>query len=310
MKNITICGATGFIGLNLVKKFKKTHKVFAIYNKKKPIKFKNVKWIKADLTIYDNCLKVAKLTKTIIQAAATTSGSRDILYAPHLHVTENAIINSYLLRAAYEKKVRKFIFTSCTVMYHHSANPLGENDVIENKIYKYYYGGAHTKLYVEKICNFYSKISNIKFSIIRHSNIYGPYDNFSIKNGHFIGSTIKKIFTKSSHVKLFGLGNEKRDCLYIDDFTDFVFLLLKKQKNKFEIFNCSYGRSFKIIDILKKILKISKQQKKILKLKKKSLNINLLISNKKAKRLLNWKPKISIDEGLKKSIEWYKNEFI
>ena len=48
------------------------------------------------------------------------------------------------------------------------------------KIFHNYFGVAHTKLYIEKICKFYSKISKTKFTIIRHSNIYGPRDKFDL----------------------------------------------------------------------------------------------------------------------------------
>ena len=310
MKKITICGATGFIGLNLTKKFSKNHTVFGIYNKRKPMKIKNVKWIKADLRKYKDCLKVTALSKVLIQAAATTSGSRDIINSPFLHVTDNAIMNSYLLKASLVNKIDNFIFTSCTVMYQHSQKSLSENDVDESKIFKNYYGVGHTKLYVEKMCRFYSSISKTKFSIIRHSNIYGPHDKFSLSKGHFIGSAIKKVFLKSDKLKMFGLGQEKRDYLHVDDFTNFVDLLIKKQKNNFEIFNCTYGKSFKIIDILNKILKISTQNKKIEKIKGKNINVDILVNSKKALRLLNWYPKVSIDDGLKQTIEWYKNEIL
>lgn len=310
MKKITICGATGFIGLNLIKKFSKKYHVFAIYNKRKPYKIINVSWIKADLTKYKDCLKVTSLSKIIIQAAATTSGSKDIINSPFLHVTDNAIMNSYLLKASYLNKIEKFIFTSCTVMYHHSSKSLNENDVDENRIYKNYYGVGHTKLYIEKMCKFYSEISNIKFSIIRHSNIYGPHDKFSLTKGHFIGSSIKKVFSNSNEIKIFGLGKEKRDYLYVEDFLNFVDMLIKKQKSSYEIFNCSYGKSFKIIDVLKKIIKLSKTNKKIKKQEGKSINVNILVNSKKAKKLLNWYPKVNINNGLKKTIKWYKNEIL
>ena len=310
MKKITICGATGFIGSNLVRKLSKKYKIYAIYNKTKPFKIKNVRWIKADLRNYNDCLKVTSLSKILIQAAATTSGSKDIINSPYLHVTDNAIMNSYLLKASFTNRINKFIFTSCTVMYQNSKKSLSENEVDEKKIFKNYYGVGHTKLYVEKMCNFYSKISKVKFSIIRHSNIYGPNDKFSLDKGHFIGSSIKKIFLKKNFIQIYGAGHEKRDFLYIDDFINFVDILIRKQKNNFEIFNCTYGKSFKIIDVLKKIINLSEQKKIIKKIKGKNLNVNILVSSKKAKRLMNWVPKITLDQGLKKTIKWYKNEFL
>ena len=162
-KNILICGATGFVGKNLVIELSKKNRVTAVYNKKPSFKCKNVHWIKADLRRLDNCLKVTKSCDIIIQAAATTSGSKDIINAPYIHVTDNAIMNSYLLKACFINKVKHFIFTSCTVMYKNSSKPLNENSIDEKKIFQGYYGIAHTKLYVEKMCEFYSKISKTKF---------------------------------------------------------------------------------------------------------------------------------------------------
>ena len=94
-------------------------------------------------------------------------------------------------------------------MYHHSKKPLSENDVVESKIFKNYYGVGHTKLYVEKMCNFYSKISNIKFSVVRHSNIYGPYDKFSLSKVILLDHLLKSFF-KKNFIQIFGAGNEKK----------------------------------------------------------------------------------------------------
>ena len=86
--------------------------------------------------------------------------------------------------------------------------------------------------------------------------------------------------------------------------------LIAFQNKNFEIFNCSYGKSFSVIDILKKIIKISKKELKIIKLKnKKSIKVNISVSSSKAKRKLKWHPKFSIDSGLEKSVSWFlKNE--
>jgi nucleoside-diphosphate-sugar epimerase len=107
-----------------------------------------------------------------------------------------------------------------------------------------------------------------------------------------------------------GKGNEKRDFLYIDDFLNFINSVIKKQKSKFEIYNCSYGKSFKIKKILEKIIKISNYKKKIIyNNKAKNINVNILVNSNKAKKELGWFPKIKIDNGLTKAIEWYKKNY-
>ena len=216
-------------------------------------------------------------------------------------------MNSYLLKSIFHNKIKHFIFTSCTVMYPDSKIKCTENMVDENKIFPPYFGAAITKLYIEKLCLFFSKICNTKFSIIRHSNIYGPHDKFDIKNGHFIGSSFKKILSKKiKSIPIFGKGTEKRDFLYVDDLILFVEKILQKQKKNYDIFNCSYGKSYPILNVLKKIIHLSDSKKKIFNKKGKNLGVNILVSNSKAKKELNWSPKYSLDEGLKKTLKWYK----
>ena len=314
-KNILICGASGFIGKNLILYFtkKKKYNLIATYHKKKTkLNLKRIKWIKTDLRKLDQCIKVTKNIDIVLQCAATTSGSRDIIQSPYLHVTDNAVMNSYLLRACFINKIKHFIFTSCTVMYKNSSKPLTEGQVDEGKIYKSYYGVGHTKLYIEKMCKFFSKISDIKFTVIRHSNIYGPFDKFDKKKGHFIGSSIYRVFNeKTKKINIFGMGNEMRDYLYVNDLLSFIDLAIKKQKENFQIFNCSYGKSFKIKEILQIILKISGSNKKIENISsEKNINVNILVNSNKAKNILRWKPKTTIHKGIKLTIDWFKKKYL
>jgi len=101
-----------------------------------------------------------------------------------------------------------------------------------------------------------------------------------------------------------------RDCLYIDDLLIFIDLAIKKQKENFQIFNCSYGKSFKIKEILHKILKISGSSKKIENMtSKKNINVNILVNSIKAKNILGWTPKTTFHKGIKLTINWFKKNY-
>ena len=114
MEKILICGATGFIGKNLVEYYSKKSEceIRAVYNKRLPDNkdYPNVEYVKADLCNRDDVLKVTENIDIVIQAAATTSGSADIVNRPYIHVTDNAVMNSLLLRECMNKKVKHFIF--------------------------------------------------------------------------------------------------------------------------------------------------------------------------------------------------------
>ena len=159
---------------------------------------------------------ITKNIDIIIQAAATTSGAKTIISRPYEHVTDNAIMNSYLLRSSFENKIKHFIFFSCTVMYQSSNKSLKETDFDPRKeLYSNYFGVGNTKLYVEKMCEFYSKISSTKFTCIRHSNVFGPFDKFDLNKSHFLGASITKVMKILIKILWYGVMEKKRETFCI-----------------------------------------------------------------------------------------------
>lgn len=313
MIKILVCGATGFIGRNLVNELSKNknYQIFAVHNKKNKYKTPNacnkVIWYKADLTENQSLPKLLEDKDIVLQAAATTSGVKDIVNNPYLHVTDNAIMNSLLLREAMKQKIKHFIFFSCTVMYKSSKYPLKENDFDENdEIFEKYFGVANTKVYIEKMLDFYSRISEMKTTAIRHSNIFGPYDKFDFEKSHVCGATISKALTAEKELLIWGNGEEKRDLLFIDDLIKFVDKVIKYQTNNFRIYNCGSGNQVSINDLVSNIIKESKKSIKILHdLSKPTIQTNVSLDCNLAKEEINWEPKISLNQGLKKTISWW-----
>ncbi len=310
-KKIIICGATGFIGKNTLLHFskKKRYEVFATFNKKKKINVKNVKWIKVNLTKEKEVEKALKGKDIVIQAAATTSGSRDIIKTPEIHVTSNAIMNSIIIKTANKFQINHLIFFSCTVMYPHSKQYLTEKSIEHNNLISdKYFGVGHTKLYIEKVCEFFSKIGKTKFTCIRHSNIYGPHDKYDLNKSHFFAANLIKVLkNKNNKISIWGKGDEMRDMLYVSDLMNFLDKAIKNQKNKFGLYNCTSGKSYKIIDIIKKMIDISDKNIKITHdLSKPTIPINILVNSSKAKKELKWKPKTTLEDGIRKTLEWLK----
>ncbi len=313
--NILICGATGFIGRNILEYFNKNtkHHIYAVYNLKKKINYKKskIKWIKCDLRNEKAVSKITKNMDVVIQAAATTTGSKDVVNQPFVHVTDNAVMNAYLFRSCYQNNVKHCIFFSCTTMYKSSKKPLKETDFNPLKdIEEKYFGVANTKVYNEKMCEFYASLGKTKYTAIRHSNIYGPYDKFDLERSHVFGATITKVMTAKNKITVWGKGLEKRDLLYIDDLVNFVALVIKKQKNNFELLNCGLGKDISINDLVKKIIKLSGKKLNIeYDLTKPNIPTYLSVNCNKALKLLGWKPKISLDTGIKKTLSWWRKEF-
>lgn len=310
-KRLLICGATGFIGRNLVEHFLKMpeYEVTGVYHKRPFFDLPGLKWVQADLTKIEDVNKALEGIDIIVQAAAVTSGAKDIVSRPYIHVTDNAIMNSLLLRAAFEKAVKHFVFFSCTVMYPSSNQALKETDFDANApFYERYFGVGWTKVYTEKMCEFFSKISPMKTTVIRHSNIYGPYDKFDLERSHVFGATITKVMTETSGtLNVWGTGVEERDLLHVDDLTHFVGLALEKQSTTFGLYNCGIGKAIAIKDLVKKIIEHSGKDLEIKHdLSQPTIKTSLFLNCEKAKQELGWTPQISLDEGIKSTLEWWK----
>lgn len=308
-KTILICGATGFIGRNLVNHYaKQGHVIKAVCFRRPPFDTpENVTWVQADLRDPLEVDRLVEGTDIIIQAAATTSGSKDIVNMPYIHVTDNAVMNSYLLRSAYDHSVEQFIFFSCTVMYPSLDHPVKESD-FTGDITPKYFGVGSTKVYIEKMCEFYAGLGRTKHTVIRHSNIYGPYDKFDLERSHVFGATITKTMLAKDVMSVWGTGEEKRDLLHVSDLMTFIDLCLQKQENAYELLNCGSGQPVSVKELVEKVIQHSGKKLRVEHdLSQPTIPFNLVVDYGKAASLLGWHPKIMIDEGIKDTLGWWQH---
>lgn len=306
-KKILILGVGGFIGRNLANFFTdKNYIVYGTYYKKKP-NIKNVQLTKTNLLLKKNIEKLFNNKEIVINAAAITTGAKDIISKPFIHVTDNSIINSLVTRVAFEKKIKHVIMLSCTVMYKSSRNPIKEKDFsLNEKINDKYFGGAWMKIYMEKTSEFFSRFGVNKYTIIRHSNVYGPYDKYDLNKSHFFGATIRKVFDAKKNIVVWGDGTEKRDLLYIKDLCEFINLAIKKQKSNFRIYNVGFGKAYTIKKIVKQIIKISNKNLAITwNNKAPTIKTQISLDCSLAKNEIGWAPKTSLTKGIQKTIDWY-----
>lgn len=308
-KKILVCGASGFIGRNIFETLSKNNKfeVIGTY-KSRPFysSASNLRMVNlTDETSVDKLLREG--FDIVIQAAATTSGSKNIVETPEIHVTDNAIMNSLIFRATHRHHVPHVIFFSCTIMYPSGHFPLKETDINLHAELGKYFGAGWTKIYIEKMCEFYSRLGRTKYTVIRHSNIYGPHDKFDLEKSHVFGATITKVLSSAnSQISVWGTGEEKRDLLYVDDLVRFVELVVEKQETPFEIFNVGMGETISVKDLVKRIIRLSAKDLTIIHdLSKPTIDSSITIDIGKSKEQLDWEPQISLDEGIRRTIDWY-----
>lgn len=310
-KKVLICGASGFIGRNLFDFFsaQEDSEVYGTYLNRKFMDHPNL--IQADLTKEEDALRVTKGMDVVIQAAAVTSGAKDIVSRPYIHVTNNVIMNARVLQAVFDNSVPHFVFPSCTIMYPSDTGyPVREIDVDYDNIYPKYFGGGWMKVYVEKLCEFYARLGRTKFTVVRHSNIYGPHDKYDLEKSHVFGATITKIMTAQNGgtIMVWGEGKEERDFLHVDDLNRFIMMAMQSQQEAFGLYNVGLGVSVAIRDLVQRVVKISGKQLSIqYDTTKPTIPTKLSVDIRKAKDIFGWEPSITLDEGIARTIIWYQN---
>lgn len=292
------------MGINLISKMvkNKNNKIYATYYKNKKFKrFKNVKYLKGNLLNLNFCNSVTKNIDEVYMCAAYTAGANIINKNSLKFVFDNSIMNLNILESSSKNKVKKFIFLSSSIVYPDSKKKMNESDV-NYTFFKKYHNVSWMKIYTEKVSEMYT--NKIKILIIRPSNLYGPFDKFNPSVAKVIPSLIYK-FENHRKVEVWGNGKEIKDFMFIDDFID-ILLKLKNRIKKFDIINVASERQVKIKDLVE-IIKSHYLRKKIVFLKNKPIMISVRkIDTLKLKKLIKFRLKFNINDGIKKTIDWYK----
>jgi nucleoside-diphosphate-sugar epimerase len=310
-QRVLVCGATGFIGRNLVEILSRRGdlEIHAVRFARPAYNLPGVTWHQADLRDAAAVSALVKGIDIVIQAAATTSGARDIVATPHIHVTDNAVMNSLLLRACFDAKVRHFVFFSCSVMYQPRERPWREEEWdAAQEMHVNYFASGWTKLYIEKMCEFFSRQGVTRHTVIRHTNIFGPYDKFDLQRSHMFGASVTKVMTSTDgSVTIWGTGEEARDLLYVDDLVRFVELAIDRQRTSYEMMHASAGHALPVNDVVGHIVRVSGRGLRIEHDPAgPSIRTSFALDSRRAKQVLGWEPQVPFDEGVRRTVDWWR----
>lgn len=309
---ILICGASGFIGNNILIRLATSEKydVVGTYFSKKPKNVpKNAELVQADLTNRETVFSLVKGFDVVLDYAAIATNFKDVITRPYIHTTDNVIITSLLIRAAHEAKIPHFIFPSCGYLYNTGDKAFREEDVDYNNLPKSYFGAAWSKTYCEKMCEFYSGLGNTKFTVFRQANIYGPNDKTDMDTAHALPATIMKILgSTDGKIQVWGDGSQLKDQLYIDDILDLIELVIERKKNAYDFVNVGSGAFVSMKQIAEEAVKASGKSIQIeYDTSKPSSPMKWRVDSSRAKEVFGWSPRVSLAEGMKKTCDWYKS---
>ncbi|RAW10899.1 hypothetical protein DC345_26505 [Paenibacillus taichungensis] len=159
------------------------------------------------------------------------------------------------------------------------------------------------KLLSEEVIKFYSRVHNIDYLILRISNIYGCHLYRKVEQG-VIDIFIQNILNGKDISIWSGAENSVRDYIFIDDFCDALITLLNRSKNG--IYNVGTGEGRKLIDIIQIIERVLEIEAVIVRKDNYSGVIRNVLDISKIKEDCEWSPKYNLEEGIKKTINWKK----
>ena len=297
---ILITGGTGFIGYHLAKKCLSLNWSVTSLSTKKPSQNRKLEKVKYKICDISNKKKLNNILNLDYDYVVNLAG-----YVDHSHKL-NTMKSHYdgcrnLSLFFLKSKIKKFIQIGSSIEYGKIRSPQLENIKNKQKTFSVY---GNAKLLSTKFLLDLKKRFDFPVVIIRLYLVYGPNQD--------INRVIPITISNAMRDKEFDCsdGTQLRDFLYIDDAINAIIKILKNKEIVGEIINIGSGKPSKIKSIIIKICKIvgsGKPNFGKIKFRKDEIS-SLYPSIFKAKKIINWKPRIDLNLGLKKTINYYKSK--
>ena len=311
-KRVLVTGADGFMGSHLTERLIQSGAKVLVYVRGTSnsgtvqyklknifhIKEKIAKIITGNIAIRDSIDFIKKAKPDIIFHLAADAYVPNSFDHPMEVMETNLIGTLNVLHASMEiENIERIVCTSSSEVYGNPVYvPMDERHPL-NPAHPY---GA-SKVAADRYAFAYYNTYNLPISIIRPFNTYGPRHTYDV-----IPKFIR-LALRNEPITIYGAGTQTRDFTYVNDMIDAFIIMGSDKKAIGETVNFGTSIDVSMNDIAKKIVKISESSSKIVHMEKRTSEVKRLCCDYgKAKKLFGWAPKILINEGLKRNIEWEK----
>ena len=306
---IYIAGHTGLVGLAIVRLLLKKGFRNLIFKTSKELDCRNQLAVN---TFFEDVKP-----EYVFLAAAKVGGIMANLTYRSAFIYDNLQIQNNLIHASHINHVKKLLFLGSSCLYPRMAcQPIKENELLtgspepSNEFY------AIAKISGIKLCQAYKMDFGSNFITVMPPNLYGPNDHYDLENSHVLPALIRKIHEAKKHgsptLYLWGSGKPRREFLHVDDLSE-ALLTLMLQYNELSPINIGANSDISIRRLAKLIKEIIGYQGQIkFDVTKPDGTPRKILDSSKAIQLINWKPIISLENGMRnlygslEGEEWYE----
>ena len=302
---IFVAGHKGMVGSSILRILKKKGYKNLITIDKKRLDLRDQKSVKEFLK--------RKKPQAVIIAAGKVGGIRANINYPANFMNDNLQIQTNLISASYENKVKKLILFGSSCIYPKNLEkPIKEDQILSGKLEETNESYAVAKIAGVKLIEAFNRQYKTNYICLMPCNLFGPNDNYDLQNSHFLPALIKKIFMASKKkkgkiVRLWGTGKPLREILYVDEAAKACEFFLRK-KTKSSLINVGSPIEMSIKDYANKVKNIIDPTVKI------EFNKDVKLDGIKRKKLdtslatsIGWKAEMNFSKSLIKTIKNFKN---
>ncbi len=248
----------------------------------------------------------------VFLAAAKVGGILANSTYPVEFLQDNLRIELNVIEAAYRHGVKKLMFLGSSCIYpKYAPQPMKEASLLTGELEPTNQPYAIAKIAGIELCQAYNRQYGTNFVSVMPTNLYGPGDNFDLRNSHVLPALIRKFHEAKEHlepsVAVWGTGAPRREFLYVDDLADACLFLMQNYSGT-EIVNIGVGQDISIGELAELVRKIVGYRGEIVHdtskpdgTPRKLLDVSELSS-------LGWKARTPLREGIERTYLWYLEE--
>lgn len=302
-KVVLVTGGTGLVGTHLLLQLihQGCRLRVPIHRSPPTVEHPSIETFPTDLSDPGECEKACRGVDFVFHASGSVGSAGVGPMGIMESIVKNLVQTAYVMKAAWGQGVKRFLLFGSTSGYSVVEYPVKEEEMWSGNIHPSYFGYGWMRRYLERLGEFVHSHSGMKVAVLRPTAVYGSWD----RSNHVIPALIARAFKKEDPFVVWGSGEEVRDFVHAADVARACLIALEKHAENDPI-NIGYGKTIRIKELVGHVLKLTghRDASVVFDASKPTTIPFRMVDTAKAKKILGFETRVSLEEGLKDAVEW------